>query len=93
MLSLCFSDMDEKIVNSLPNSTNAVESHNRFERHLHREDMARALEVLAKRQGFTSYKDISASGRAKRSSQQNLAIQKMVGTDDPEWPPDRILYQ
>uniref|UniRef100_A0A1X7VA94 Uncharacterized protein n=1 Tax=Amphimedon queenslandica TaxID=400682 RepID=A0A1X7VA94_AMPQE len=91
MLSPCFSDMDEKIVNSLLNSTNAVKSHNRFERHLHsllcrsdmmntyREDVARALEILAKRQGFTS--------------QQNLAIQKMVATDDPEWPPDRILYQ
>ena len=43
----------------------------------YREDMAKALEVLARRQGlFTSYEDISESGREKRSNKQNLARKK-----------------
>ena len=55
----------------------------------YREDMAKALEVLARRQGiFTSYEDISEGGREKRSNKQNLARNKRVATDDPEGPPD-----
>lgn len=38
MLSPCFSDMDAQVFNSLPNSTNAVESHNRFGRSTNRLD-------------------------------------------------------
>lgn len=48
----------------------------------YREDMATALEVLARRHGlFTSYEDVFASGPAKLSSQKNLARQKTVATD------------
>ena len=55
----------------------------------YREDMAKALEVMARRQGLsTSYDDISESGRAKRSDHQNISRKKRVASDDPEGPPD-----
>ena len=44
---------------------------------MYREDMAEALEVLARRQGLlTSYEDISESEGKKRSKKQNLARKK-----------------
>ena len=58
---------------------------------LYREDMAKALEVLARRQGLsTSYDDVSESGRTKRTKQQNLAKKKRLFSqgDDAEGPPD-----
>ena len=58
---------------------------------LYKEDMAKALEVMARRQGLsTSYDDISESGRAKHSKQQNLSRKKRLcnETDDAGGPPD-----
>ena len=55
----------------------------------YREDMAKGLEVMARRQGLsTSYADIFESGRAKRSDQQSISRKKRVASDDPEGPPD-----
>lgn len=54
----------------------------------YREDMAKALEVMARRCGLpTTYDDISESGRLKRSHQQSLSRKKRVARDDPEGPP------
>ena len=57
----------------------------------YKEDMAKSLEIMARRQGLTmSYNDQSASSRSKRSAQQNHARQKRLRSenDDPEGPPD-----
>ena len=102
MLSPCYSSMDPKLFRELPNSTNVVESYNRFGRPANRqplktammitykEDMAKTLEIMARRKGFsTTYDDQSESTRNKRSSQQSLARRKSyrTETDDPEGPP------
>ena len=56
---------------------------------MYKEDMAKALEVLARRQGlFTSYEDISESEWKKRSKKTEFSKEKGVATDDPEGPPD-----
>lgn len=103
MLSPCFSTMDPALFKELPNSTNAVESHNRFGRSTHRqplkaammatyrEDMAKSLEIMARRKGLsTAYDSPLQSDRIKRSAQQSLARRKRYRqeNDDPEGPPD-----
>ena len=96
--------MDRQQFEELPSSTNAVESHNRFGRSTHRqplksammatykEDMAKCLEIMARRRGLaTNYDDLSLSARSKRSAQQSHARQKRFRNsenDDPEGPPD-----
>ena len=53
--------------------------------------MAKVLELMARRKGLTtSYDNMSESGRAKRSVQQNLARKKRIlsETDDADGPPD-----
>ena len=95
--------MDPKLFQKLPNSTNAVESHNRFGRPAHREhlkmammttykeDMAKTIQIMARRKGLsTTYDDHSESAQIKRSAQQSLARRKRYRTenDDPEGPPD-----
>jgi hypothetical protein len=54
----------------------------------YREDMAKVLEVMARRKGLpTSYAE---SGRAKCSEQHNSSRKKRMTceTDDPDGPPD-----
>lgn len=89
MLSPCFSDMSAERFNTLPSSTNAVESHNRFSKAEHPEslklamfatykvDMAKTLEVMAKCQGLTTtYENQLPGGSEKRSRQQSEARKK-----------------
>ena len=102
MLSPVYCSMDPEQFKGLPNSTNAVESYNRFGRAAHRqplkvammatyrEDMAKSLEVMACRKGLTTtYHSHSESARSKRSAQQGLARRKRFRdeNDDPEGPP------
>ena len=96
MVSPCFSQMSSQQFNELPNSTNAVESYNRFGRSVHRqplkvammasyqEDMAKSFEIMARGRGLlTSYEDQTPTGRNKRSKQQNSARKKRLRyTDD-----------
>lgn len=90
--------------NSLPNSTNAVESHNRFCKGDHpetlklamlstyKEDMAKTLEVIACQQGLsTTYKKLLPTAIGQRSKQQSAARRKrrrIVDEDDTDGPPD-----
>ena len=60
-------------------------------RNLYQEDMAKALELIARRSGLqTSYENVSSDGRAKRIEKQNLARKKRLyqQTDDADGPPD-----
>ena len=77
--------MDRQQFEELP----TFESYNRFGKHrqplkvammaTYKEDMAKTLEIMARRQGLTtSYDNQSTSARAKRSSQQNRARQKRL---------------
>lgn len=103
MLCACYSEMGPDQFARLPNSTNAVESHNRFGKATHplplkaammstyKEDMAKALEVIAREKGLsTTYEDQSIEARAHRSEQQNNARKKRLiqCSDDSEEPPD-----
>jgi hypothetical protein len=104
MLTPSFAVMDSNQFNDLPNSTNAVESHNRFGKSTHRlplklammatyrEDVAKCLEIMATIRGIsTSYEDKTPTGRVKRSQQQNSARRKRLlsTTDDAQGPPDK----
>lgn len=105
MLSACYSSMDCEQFQKLPNSTNAVESHNRFGKSTHpqslkvammatyREDMAKSLQIIAQRDGLpTEYYSMSESARSQRSAQQKQARKKRLRTeyvDDAEGPPDK----
>ena len=95
--------MDPKQFKELPSSTNAVESHNRFGKSVHRqtlkqammttykEDMAKTLEIMAVRKGLSvTYDNLTNDGCMKQSSQQNLARQKRYHkeNDDLDGPPD-----
>ena len=95
--------MDPQQFQALPNSTNAVESYNRFGKATHpeplkiammatyKEDMVQCLEIMARRQGLSiDYTNFSEDARKKRSHQQNLARRKRFcrEIDDPEGPPD-----
>lgn len=96
--------MDPEYFTSLPNSTNAVESHNRFGKSQHplplkeammltyKEDMVKTLEVMARRRGMqVCYESQDIEARAHRSEQQNKARNKRLAAefrDDPEGPPD-----
>lgn len=86
MLAARCSKMDSGVFNSLPNSTNAVESHNRCSKgtapdilkvallSTYKQDMAASLEHLANSQGIkTSYADLTPAARAKQSAVANKA--------------------
>lgn len=104
MLCACHSIMGRQQFEELPNSTNAVESHNRFGHTTHRqslklammatyrEDMSRCLEMMARRRGLsTNYDNLSLSACSKRSAQQNCARRKRLWNnenDDPDGPAD-----
>ena len=97
------SEMGAEQFKQLPNSTNTVESYNRFGKSVHplplkaammatyKEDMVKGLEVIAKKSGLSvSYEDQSVVARGHRSNQQNKARKKrfIEIPDDPEGPPD-----
>ena len=97
MLSPCYNTMDPKQFEEFPNSTNAVESYNRFSKSSHREalkqammatckeDMAKTLQIMAVRKGLSvTYEDLSEGARTKRSTQQTLARQKRYNGNDKE---------
>ena len=104
MLSPCFSNMKPEKFKSLPSSTNAVESHNRFCKGDHpetlklamlstyKEDMAKTLEVMARQQGLsTTYERLSPTATGHRSKQQSAARRKrrrIIDEDDADGPPD-----
>lgn len=103
MLSSCFCTMNSDLFENIPSTTNAVESYNRFGKSTqrqplkiammatYREDMARCLEIMASRKGYTTtYECQSNCSRKKRASQHNKARQKRLrrDCDDPECPPD-----
>lgn len=64
MLLACYSSMQSEVFYSLPNSTNAVESYNRFSKskqpHIlkvtmmmeYKEDMSKSLQVMARQKGL-----------------------------------------
>ena len=98
--------MEPDQFHALPSTTNAVESHNRFSKGDHpeplklamqmtyKEDMAKTMEVMARRQGLsTTYDDTSASATGKRSQKQSTARRKRRrhdenDGDDTDGPPD-----
>lgn len=98
------SQMDKETFNSLPSSTNAVESHNRLSKSEHaqilkvammgtyRKDMSTSLELMAQSRGLpTTYDDLTESARVKRSRQQSASRRKRLRQDpedNPEGPPD-----
>ena len=105
MLSACCSQMGVDAFQSLPDSTNAVESHNRCSKgdkpdtlkiamlSTYKLDMASALEHLANSTGIkTSYVDLTSDARAKRSAKANKARARKRARDeksDTDGPPDK----
>jgi hypothetical protein len=86
--------MDLEQFQQLPNSTNAVESYNRFGKGIHRqplkvammstyrEDMMKTLQIIAERRGLsTTYQDCSPNSRMKRSIQQNESRKRRLHYD------------
>ena len=100
---LCSVASTNSAFDKIPNTTNAVESHNRCSKGstpdilkvalmaTYKIDMAAALEHLAKRKGITtSYEDLSPASRAARTMVANKARnRKRVASDDAEGPPDK----
>ena len=96
--------MDKETFNSLPSSTNVVESHNRLSKSEHveilkvammvtyRKDMSTSLELMAQSRGLsTTYDDLSECAQEKRSRQQSASQRKRLRQDpedDPKGPPD-----
>ena len=101
MLCGCYST--NEVFDTVPNSTNAVESHNRASKgsspnilkvalmSTYKVDMAAALEHLANSQGIsTSYDNLHPAARAKRTKVANKArSRKRAGADDTDGPPDK----
>ena len=100
---LCSVASTNSAFDKIPNTTNAVESHNRCSKGstpdilkvalmaTYKIDMAAALEHLAKRKGITtSYEDLSLASRAARTMVANKArSRKRAASDDAEGPPDK----
>ena len=96
--------MDRETFDSLTNSTNAVESHNRLSKTdelqilnvammvTYRQDMSTTLELMAQSRGLTTtYENLTESGREKRLQQQSASRRKRIreiSNDDAEGPPD-----
>ena len=105
MLSACCSEMGVDVFQSLPDSTNAVESHNRCSKgdkpdtlkiamlSTYKLDMVSALEHLANSTGIkTSYVDLTPDARAKRSAKANKARSRKRARDeknDTDGPPNK----
>ena len=106
MLSSHFSTMTNEQFKTLPNSTNAVESHNRLSKTpkpeilsaamltTYKVDMAAALEHMARLEGLsTSYEERSDATRIKK----NKAVQKSrskrkLQTNDDDGPSDKSRH-
>lgn len=102
MLCACYSD--NKAFQLLPETTNAVESHNRASKRksadilkvalmsTYKRDMAAALEHLARTHGIpTSYVDLTPDARAKRTHTANAARSRKRARQEMEetdGPPD-----
>ena len=100
---LCSVASTNTAFNKLPNTTNAVESHNRCSKGscpdilkvalmaTYKIDMSAALEHLAKTRGITtSYEDLSQASRAARAKVANRTrSRKRAASDDAEGPPDK----
>lgn len=103
MLSPHFSAMTDEQFQNIPNSTNAVESHNRLSKlskpeilcaallTTYKVDMAAALEHMARLEGLpTSYEDTTDDARAKKNKavQRSRSKRKLQYNDD-DGPPDK----
>ena len=105
MLSSHFATMTDEQFNVLPNSTNAVESHNRLSKlsqpeilnaamlTTYKVDMVAALEHMARMEGLpTSYGDSSDATRIKKNKtiQRSRSKRKLQNNnDDDDGPPDK----
>ena len=105
MLSPVFASMAPDRFSFLPDTTNAVEAHNRISKSgkapeplavalmsLYKKDMVAVLEGLAENAGIsTSYVDRNPAAREKRSKRANIACRKRQANDvnDAQGPPDR----
>ena len=100
MLSSCYASMDKEIFLSVPDSTNAVESHNRFGKSNYRvpikiammttykEDMAKTLEIIASNRNVpTSY--YKSASKSKSKSLKRRKTRNNDDSDDAEGPPDK----
>ena len=99
----CSAASTSAVFNKIPDTTNAVKSHNRCSKGSSLDilkvalmstckiDMAAALEHLAKRKGITTcYEDLSPASRATRTEVSNKArSRKRAASDDAEGLPDR----
>ncbi len=95
--------MSNEVFNRLPDSTNAVEAHNRLSKgsspevlqvallSTYKVDMSATLQHIAKAKGVSiTYNDMSPTARAKRTTALNLARRKRRGIcDDEGGPPDK----
>lgn len=95
--------MDSQTFNRLPDSTNAVEAHNRLSKgsspkvlqvallSTYRVDVSAALQHIAKAKGVSiAYDDMSPTARAKRVATLNLARRKRRAIDNNDGgPPDK----
>ncbi len=103
MLCSCCASMSSEVFDKLPNSTNAVEAHNRLSKgsspevlqvallSTYKVDMSATLQHIAKAKGVSiTYDDMSPSARAKRADALCLARRKRrkIG-DDEGGPPDK----
>ena len=100
---LCSTVFTSKVFNTLPQTTNAIESHNRCSKgtspdilkvammSTYKVDMAAALEHLAASKGVvTSYENLSPAARVHHSKMSNNARnQKRTAEGDAEGPPDK----
>ena len=100
---LCSAASTSTVFDKIPDTTNAVESHNRCSKgsspdilkvalmSTYQIDMAAALEHLAKSKGIaTGYEDLSLASRATRTKVSNKArCRKRAASDDAEGPPDK----
>ncbi len=103
MLTACHAVMERELFNSLPNSTNAVESHNRLSKNrdpdilkvaliaTYKIDMSNALERIACTKGIpTSYLDLTPAAREQRAKAANKArAKKRSQESESEGPPDK----
>jgi hypothetical protein len=102
MLSPHFSDMSEERFRSLPNTTNAVESHNRLSKvdrpeilriamlTTYKVDMSVALEHMARSEGMlTSYDDTNEEAKGRKSKAHR---KRKLESGDGEGPPDKSKH-
>jgi len=95
--------MTDEHFQSIPNSTNAVESHNRLSKlsrpeilcaallTTYKVDMAAALEHMARLEGLpTSYEDTTDDARVKKNKAvQRSRLKRKLHNNDDDGPPDK----